>query len=63
MPTQVALLDLRVPGRVLHVWARRGIYCASPVARDCPSLAHIQLYGNMLADHGAGKSSLHLYPV
>lgn len=54
----MALLDLRVPGRVLHVWSQRGVYCVSPVARDCPSLARIQLYGNMLADHGASEALL-----
>jgi hypothetical protein len=45
------MLDLWLPGRIMHVYAHRGQFKAMMVSRGFPSLRRIEVQGNIFADH------------
>mmetsp|Transcript_42595 Transcript_42595/g.54764 ORF Transcript_42595/g.54764 Transcript_42595/m.54764 type:complete len:909 (+) Transcript_42595:96-2822(+) len=48
---EVPLPELRVPGKIIHIWSQRGVYRVSNIERESPLLTKIKLYGNMLTNH------------
>lgn len=47
------VLQLWLPGRIIHIFSRRGIYDASVVLRDFPDLRRIAVQGNIFRDHSS----------
>lgn len=45
------VFQLWIPGRVLHLYAHRGVYRARSVPRDFPPLRRVQVQGNLFQDH------------
>jgi hypothetical protein len=48
---EIPLPNMNLAGRVVHIYAHRGVYKASYVPRDFRFLRKISLAGNMLSDH------------
>jgi hypothetical protein len=48
-----ALIDLWLPGRIVHIYAYRGVYMASEVPRTFDSLRKIVVQGNIFTDHSS----------
>lgn len=48
---ETPLPQMYLPGRVLHVYAHRGVFKAAYVPRDFPEIRRISLAANMLSDH------------
>lgn len=46
-----AVVELWLPGRVVHIYAHRGQYLACVVPPSFPSLRRIQVQGNVFSDH------------
>ncbi len=53
MIDDLELPELRIPGRIVHIYSQRGVYLASNLSRDSTLLTKIRMYGNMLSDHSA----------
>jgi hypothetical protein len=47
------LIQLWLPGRILHVYSQRGIYKISSVSRTFPHLRRIPVQGNIFRDHSS----------
>jgi hypothetical protein len=47
------VLQLWLPGRIIHIFSRRGIYDASAVPRDFADLRRIAVQGNIFRDHSS----------
>ena len=43
--------DLYIPGRVVHVYAWRGVYRSAVVDRRCAALSDVAVSANMISDH------------
>ena len=47
------VIQLWLPGRIVHIFSRRGVYEASVVPRTFPDLRKIVVQGNIFRDHGS----------
>jgi len=48
---ETPLPNMYLPGKVVHIYAHRGVYRATFVPRTFPEVRRISLAGNMLSDH------------
>lgn len=48
---ETPLPDMYIPGRIIHIYAHRGVYRASYVPRDFSELRRVSLAPNLLTDH------------
>lgn len=48
---EIPLPRMFVPGKIVHIYAHRGVFKAAYVPRDFRDLRRLSLAGNMLADH------------
>lgn len=47
------VLQLWLPGRIIHIFSRRGVYDAAVVPRDFSDLRRIAVQGNIFRDHSS----------